>query len=101
MLQQSSRVNIQSGSKAGSLRTKKLHLQRLILQYTRNTVELIDCFEFKVTITQQFWLAKYASMNTSTSAFSTKYMTDVPDVNVKIQARNGSYTHVYFIPAKM
>ena len=101
MLQQSSRVNIQSGSKAGSLRTKKLHLQRLILQYTRNTVELIDCFEFKVTITQQFWLAKYASMNTSTSAFSTKYMTDVPDVDVKIQARNGSYTHVYFFPAKM
>ena len=54
-------------------------------------MELTDYFLFRVTITQQFWLAKYASTNTATSSFSTKLMVDVPDVDVKMQALNGSY----------
>ncbi|CAH3120289.1 unnamed protein product [Pocillopora meandrina] len=44
-------------------------------------------------MTQQFWSAQYASANTATSSFATKYMADVPDVDVKMQARNGSYKH--------
>ena len=44
-------------------------------------------------MTQQFWSAKYASANTATSSFATKHMADVPDVDVKMQARNGNYKH--------
>ena len=44
-------------------------------------------------MTQQFWSAQYASANTATSSFATKYMADVPNVDVKMQARNGSHKH--------
>ena len=53
-------------------------------------MELTDCLEFRVTITKQFWLAKYASTNTVNGSFSTKRMADVLDVDVKMQARDGS-----------
>ena len=54
-------------------------------------MELTDCFEFRVTITQQFWVAKYASTNTATISFLKKYVADVPDVDVQLLAHNGSY----------
>ena len=54
-------------------------------------MELTDCFEFRVTITQQFWVAKYASTNTVTISFSTKHVAYVPDVDVQLLAHNGSY----------
>ena len=41
-------------------------------------------------MTQQFWSAQYASANTATSSFATKYMADVPDVDVKMHARMGA-----------
>ena len=44
-------------------------------------------------MTQQFWSAKYASANTATSSIATEQMADVPDVDVKMQARNGNYKH--------
>ena len=44
-------------------------------------------------MTQEFWSAKYASANTATSSFAAKYMADVPDFDVKMEARNGSYKH--------
>ena len=51
-------------------------------------------------MTQQFWSAKYASANTATSSFATKHMADVPDVDVKMEARNGSYKHGSNMPER-
>ena len=53
IFQSSRRVNIQLGNKAGNYE-KKLHLYRAKLQYTQNTTELTDCFEFKVSTTKRF-----------------------------------------------
>ena len=49
---------------------------------------------------QQFWSAKYASANTATSSFAAKYMADVTDFDVKMEARNGSYKHGSNMPER-
>ena len=71
-----------SNNNAGFLRTEMTPLASEITLHTKYD-ELTDCFEFRVAITQQFWLAKYASINMETS-FLIKHMADIPDLDVKM-----------------